>query len=371
MVAQGGQGPWQPRGSGLLVAVVALSVLALVVHGAIALVLLNGTVRPPVTANRPVGRPTPTVTAPATVPAPTATPTPSSTPTPLAAGALHLDHACLIADNPPTSARIATTDPFGSDLSGLGSGAELQRLYVVHSGMLEPADTAGPVRECDRQLWAVVVAATPVEVLKYVDEFLVFDAELGADTAVGEVFAQPNSSEASAHWRLSLALNGATDLDIAVNVAHEVGHLVSLNRAEMTGQDESSCQGIFLMEGCLDDGATLPTYLHDTWDDDLLDEWSTANDITDEQKRADALGAFYDKHHDRFVDSYAATHPGEDFAESFALWCALGPSSPLLPDFIEGDPTDGAAKLTWFDDPAHTVGLQAGGRCEQLRAFTR
>ena len=34
MVAQGGQGPWQPRGSGLLVAVAALSVVALVVHGA-------------------------------------------------------------------------------------------------------------------------------------------------------------------------------------------------------------------------------------------------------------------------------------------------------------------------------------------------
>ena len=78
MVAPGGQGPWQPRGSGLLVAVVALSVVALVVHGAIALVLLHGTVRPPVTADRPVGRPTPTVTA----PKPTATPTPTPAPAP-------------------------------------------------------------------------------------------------------------------------------------------------------------------------------------------------------------------------------------------------------------------------------------------------
>ena len=68
--------------------------------------------------------------------------------------------------------------------------------------MLEPADSAGPVCECDRQLWAIVVAATPVEVLRYVDELLVFDADLSADTAVGEVFAQPNSTEASAHWRL-------------------------------------------------------------------------------------------------------------------------------------------------------------------------
>ena len=309
---------------------------------------------------------------------PTATPTSSPTPTgtattdPAAAvGGLHLDHACLVADNPPTSAHISSSDPFGSDLSHLGSGAELQRLYVVHAGVLAPADYAGPVRECDRQLWAIVNATTPFEVLKYVEEFLVFDTDLSAGTVVGEVFAQPNSTEASAHWRLSLSLNGSTDLDVAFNVAHEVGHLLSLNRAEMTGQDEASCQGMFVGEGCLQDGATLPSYLDDTWDDDLFDEWSAADDHADDTERADALQGFYDKHHDRFVDAYAATHPNEDFAESFAMWCALGPKSPLLPDFIQGDPTDGAAKIAWFDDPAHTVGLQARGRCEQLRAFTR
>ncbi len=378
MVAQGGQGPWQPRGSGLLVAVVALSAVALVVHGAIALILLHGTVRPPVAADRAVGRPTPTVTA----PRPTATPTPPSPATPsrttgtpgtapAAAGALHLDHACHVADNPPTGAHIPPGDPFGSDLSSLGSGAELQRLYVVHNGTLEPADSAGPVRECDRQLWAIVVAATPAEVLRYVDQLLVFDADVSAGVAIGEVSAQPNSTEASAHWRLSLALNSSTDLDVTFNVAHEVGHLLSLNRAEMTGQNEASCQGIFLDEGCLKDASTLPTFVDDTWGDALLDEWSTANDITDDQKRADALDDFYHKHHDRFVDSYAATHPVEDFAETFAMWCAIGPSSPLLPDFIEGDPTDGAAKLAWFDDPAHAVGPQSRARCEALQAFTR
>jgi hypothetical protein len=52
------------------------------------------------------------------------------------------------------------------------------------------------------------------------------------------------------------------------------------------------------------------------------------------------------------------------------MWCALGRSSPVLAEFIQGDPTDGAAKLAWFDDPAHAVGLQAGARCERLRAFT-
>jgi hypothetical protein len=126
-----------------------------------------------------------------------------------------------------------------------------------------------------------------------------------------------------------------------------------------------------LEEGCLRDGSSFVTYVDDMWGDDLFHTWTTANDITDDQQREDALYDFYDQHHEKFVDSYAATHPAEDFAESFALWCALGPTSPVLPQVIEGEPTDGAAKLAWFDDPTHTVGQHARSRCEALRALTR
>ncbi|GAA1895111.1 hypothetical protein [Lapillicoccus jejuensis] len=36
------------------------------------------------------------------------------------------------------------------------------------------------------------------------------------------------------------------------------------------------------------------------------------------------LERFLDAHPDTFVDDYAATDPTEDFAETFAVWCALG-----------------------------------------------
>lgn len=375
MVGQGRQGPWQPRGSGLLVAVVALSVVALVVHGIVALTLLNGAARRTVASGKTLDPPAPRTPAPQptrstpSTTAPTAAPVTTAT-AGTSGGPLHIDHACLLPDNPPSSAHIPVGDPFGSDLSHLGPNAELQRLYVVRSGELTPMDAAGPVRDCDRQLWAIVVAATPVEVLRYVDELLIFDADLSTGY-VGEVQAQPTSSEASAHWRLSLAPNGASDLDVALTVAHEVGHLLSLNRAEMTGEDQSTCQGLMLDEGCLREGSSFVTYLDAMWGEDLFDTWSTANDITDDQQRAEALDDFYQQHHEKFVDSYAASHPVEDFAQSFALWCALGPKSPVLPQVIEGDPTDGAEKIAWFDDPDRAVGQQARARCEALRAFTR
>jgi hypothetical protein len=60
----------------------------------------------------------------------------------------------------------------------------------------------------------------------------------------------------------------------------------------------------------------------------------------------------------------------EDFAQSFAL-CARGPKSPVLAQVIEGDPTDGADKIAWFDDANRAVSQQARARCEALRALTR
>ncbi len=172
MVAQGGQGPWQPRGSGLLVTVVALSVVALVVHGVIALVLLNGTVRRPPGSDGVVALPTPTPSVPATTPSRSETSPATPAPTvsgapwtpPAAGGALQLDHSCLVADNPPTQATFPITDPFGTHLDDLGVGAELQRLYAVDDRTITPADGAGPVRECDKQLWSVVAATLPASV---------------------------------------------------------------------------------------------------------------------------------------------------------------------------------------------------------------
>ena len=67
------------------------------------------------------------------------------------------------------SARIWTTSAVG---------AELQRLYAVDDRTIAPADGAGPVRECDKQLWSVVAATLPASVRPYLKELVVFDALL-------------------------------------------------------------------------------------------------------------------------------------------------------------------------------------------------
>jgi len=48
----------------------------------------------------------------------------------------------------------------------------------------------------------------------------------------------------------------------------------------------------------------------------MIDEIDTINDTGD----WDELDAFYERYQDRFVTEYAATNPGEDLAETFAVF---------------------------------------------------
>lgn len=366
MVETGRQGPWHPRGQGLLVAVVALSVVALTAHGFVALRLLQGTVHRPATAGSTTGGRT-------TPPSPSSPgPSGSASGSPTSGGAassLALASDCLVADNPRTAATIPAADPFGTDLADLGSGAELQRLYAVDDRSLTPVDGAGPVRDCDRQLWDIVVSATSSTQRGWLKELLVFDADpASADPGGGDLI--PAGQDPS-RWRLALAPNGASDADVALTVAHLLGHLIALNPGQLAAPPPATCPTFDAGLGCLDQNAYLVDFVGRTWSAAEVTDWGTATQKNDPAQRDKALDDFYAKHHTSFVDSFAATDPLEDFAESFSLWCAVGPANPDLPDYIEGDPTDGSAKLDWFDHGSTGFSRDYSSPCSPLRELTR
>ncbi len=348
---------WAPTGPGLLVSVCALSVVALIGHFALALTLIAGTVHRPGAGSSEQTSPGSSSSS-------------GSDGSSGSVAALHLDHSCLRDHNPATTATIPSTDPFGTDISGLGARAQLQRLYAVHGRDLVAIDGAGPVRVCDQQLWNVVLAATNVPLRSYLKEFLVFDAALGdrSSTFVGEV--EPAGKDAS-QWRLSIAPNGSSDLDVAVTVAHEVGHLISLNAEELATPQPAQCQTFDGGQGCLGDTAYLMSFLDSTWSDDEVTQWNATSDITDDAKRETAVREFYTKHHTSFVDSYAATDPAEDFAESFGIWCAIDKDNPVRSQLIEGDPQNGHAKLDWFEHGSYNLLHEYSATCSQLRQLTR
>lgn len=256
-------------------------------------------------------------------------------------------------------------------MTELGEKAELQRLYAVHDRDLVPIDGAGPVRSCDAQLWGVVVTALPTYLRGFLREFLVFDAEVGpnaSDAAVGDMVP---SGHDGGQWRMSLAPNGQSDVEMAVTIAHEIGHLATLNLDELAKTQPSTCQTIDVGQGCLGDSSYLVEFIDRTWSDVELDDWNAAVAKPDKTTRDPALRQFYEKHRGSFVDSDAATHPVEDFAETFALWCAIEQGNPVRSAFIEGDPTDGASKLQWFDTGSSNFRRSMNAPCVQLRELTR
>lgn len=99
---------------------------------------------------------------------------------------------------------------------------------------------------------------------------------------------------------------------------HEIGHLVSLNAAELGTKDQSQCRTMWTGQGCLNENGHVISFLDETWSDAEVDGWNEAAAEPDDQ-RDQAFQDFYDNHAVSFVDSYAATDPFEDFAESFGI----------------------------------------------------
>ncbi len=100
---------------------------------------------------------------------------------------------------------------------------------------------------------------------------------------------------------------------IITTLVHEFGHAISLNETQINRNARGACaEGIYeALEGCSYPDAHLQKFVDAFWLD-ILDEFLT---LSESQKLY-----FYGKYSDRFINSYAATDPGEDFAESFAYY---------------------------------------------------
>ncbi len=353
--------PRQPAARGLLPLVVVVCVVSVLAHAVLALSLVRGA-HDRTVASRASG-----------ATAQPATPAPGSGRAPNPAGStpaqhLDLDPACRRDDNPPTGAKLPSPDAYSDGMGDYGDGAELQRLYAVRGGHLEAIDGISGIRPCDEQLWQVAAAVAGPGPVADIDELLVFDSDVkntspGAFITVGEV--RPRGHDPS-HWRLALAPNGIGRTELALTVAHEVGHLVSLDASQQVPRPAPGCRTLPVDDGCVVSGGILDRYLKSTWTDGVWKQWDAADALKDDAGRHKALQKVYDDHSTDFVSSYAASAPEEDFAESFGYWCALGVKD--AGDYVEGSDGDGRAKLDWIEKESATpVGQHFASGCAQLR----
>ena len=143
--------------------------------------------------------------------------------------------------------------------------------------------------------------------------------------------------ELDSKWRLYINLLDFNVPSSVIDVlTHEYGHILTLNKTQVKYIDDeywmdrdqtefdsmhAACKGLFFNGfSCASEKAYLNVFGNRFWNGELYETWTRVflmADNNDEAVYKTALDEFYEKHHDQFVSSYAATNPREDIAESW------------------------------------------------------
>ncbi|MFP5310688.1 MAG: putative zinc-binding metallopeptidase [Actinomycetes bacterium] len=210
--------------------------------------------------------------------------------------------------------------------------------YPVSDGYLDARDDTARHREI-WEAWGLVAVDPWAELV------VLFDLSSdGRDNDLGAVYLLDETRE---RWALEVDPADAGDPELLLDtLVHELGHLVSLGPDQVeAGQGfatiaeaRAECDGPGVEDGCLLDGAHLAAFMEAFWDPAELDEVDARVPVED---RDAAATERFDADPDRWVSPYAATHPVEDFAESWLTFVRLG-------DELDEHDSAWAEKARWF-----------------------
>jgi hypothetical protein len=138
-----------------------------------------------------------------------------------------------------------------------------------------------------------------------------------------------------ARWTLEVDVADAPDApNLTFTLLHEFGHLLTLSPAQVPPNRQvflhpydgrvldgarAACPNYFPGEGCSLPGSYLNVFFERYWRESY-GEWQKLDRLANPSRRDAALESFYERNRERFVDSYAATSPPEDIAESWAYF---------------------------------------------------
>lgn len=292
----------------------------------------------------------------------------SFTPPPKPAAApVVLPRTCLSGADDHTGAHIPDSSPYSHSMSDISPGGRLVRLYAVTAGRLVPMDGAGAPRSCDELIFQAVRELAPANALAALDELLVFDTPLTADSFdPGDVFPDPNRL---GHFRMTISVNGTTDpVQLRYALAHDVGRLIAENLSAVTSSDSSrGCAWNFPGE-CVRNGSFFGDYLTTFWDTPLGDSWLSSVGEAEGSSFTQAADSFYTAHRNDFVTEFAVNDPAQDFAESFSFWCGLTPNDPARSGFTSDPSSLAEKKIQWFDTGS-ALGADMAAPCARLRTL--
>ena len=178
--------------------------------------------------------------------------------------------------------------------------------------------------------WKLFTAMIPADQRRMLAEFIIMtDGPGGVLSAVEQT---PNNP---ARWILETDIADSLDTkNLAFTLLHESGHLLTLNSSQVPpdlpvfdnpnsartrDRAIAACGTYFPGEGCSLATSYVNNFFDKFWND-LYGEWSGIDRIDDPDRRDARLHSFYRKYNEQFVDSYAATSPVEDIAETWAYF---------------------------------------------------
>lgn len=225
---------------------------------------------------------------------------------------------------------------------------------IVHTYTLTGESSADLIQNiAQRKYLKRVYELFPDEFDAKLTRFVVFaDSEEAFDAYVETI--------APKHVTWTFAINEAVLPEVysAANtelIVHELAHIISFEEVPGVALPQTAtCSPYFRKRGCPKNNAYITLYAEEFW---------TTSDIARAQRFADRDAPvadaqdYYDDHKQRYVSSYAALSPEEDFSESFAQFVINQPQTPG---------TEAAEKVQWFEQYAE---LRAIKRSIWLRVY--
>ncbi len=222
----------------------------------------------------------------------------------------------------------------------LGTSSDIPLVtYDIHGDQLSapaladvPADLIPYQRnfQIQKAAWNLFAAMIPADQRRMLAQFQVMtDGPGGVLSAIEQTPGNPT------RWILESDIADMPDSkNLAFTLLHEFGHLLTLNSSQVPPDLRvfdnpnstsirqraiAACTTYFSGEGCSLPSSYVNEFFQRFWTD-IYDEWSRIDRIDDQDRRDARLHSFYRKYNDRFVDSYAASSPVEDIAETWAYF---------------------------------------------------
>jgi hypothetical protein len=259
----------------------------------------------------------------------------------------------LVAETPNAACAVTMTEVIASaqgdvyNMDGVSDYVEPESYYlatysVQGDAITDPTYTSVPNDLKDEQkdsalqnkAWKIFTDLIPPQNRQMVAQYNVF-----TDGYSNTLAAVDQTKDDPSQWVLEIDIADLKDKDsLMFTMVHEYAHLLTLNASQVIPDQDivddpynlslqenkaAACPNYFTGTGCSHADSYIDAFYNRFWVD-INDEWEKIDALQygteDLTPYYDGLYHFYKTHQGQFVDDYAATHPTEDIAESFAYF---------------------------------------------------